>query len=81
MYFMLGALEWFGSKGLHEVVLSDGAWTESFQPGDQTLRGLDNAQRNEIFEIFPELKSVQGLESYSSARRSLKRHEARLLMH
>lgn len=65
----------------HEVVLSDGAWTESFQPGDQTLRGLDNAQRNEIFEIFPELKSAQGLESYSSARRSLKRHEARLLMH
>lgn len=65
----------------HEVVLSDGAWTESFQPGDQTLRGLDNAQRNEIFEIFPELKSEQGIDSYSSARRSLKRHEARLLMH
>jgi Ca2+-binding RTX toxin-like protein len=65
----------------HEVVLSDGAWTESFQPGDQTLRGLDNAQRNEIFEIFPELKSEQGIDSYSSARRSLKRHEARLLVH
>lgn len=65
----------------HEVVLSDGAWTESFQPGDQTLRGLDNAQRNEIYEIFPELKSEQGRLDYSAARRSLKRHEARLLMH
>ncbi|MEQ3671057.1 Hint domain-containing protein, partial [Pseudophaeobacter sp.] len=65
----------------HEVVLSDGAWTESFQPGDQTLRGLDNAQRNEVYEIFPELKSEEGRESYSSARRSLKRHEARLLVH
>lgn len=65
----------------HEVVLSDGAWTESFQPGDHTLRGLDNAQRNEVYEIFPELKSEEGRESYSSARRSLKRHEARLLVH
>ncbi len=65
----------------HEVVLSDGAWTESFQPGDQSLRGLDNAQRNEVYEIFPELKNEQGREAYSSARRSLKRHEARLLVH
>ncbi|MEP4038891.1 Hint domain-containing protein [Pseudophaeobacter sp.] len=65
----------------HEVVLSDGAWTESFQPGDQTLRGLDNAQRNEVYEIFPELKTEAGREAYSSARRSLKRHEARLLVH
>ncbi|OIQ43424.1 MAG: type I secretion protein [Roseobacter sp. MedPE-SWde] len=65
----------------HEVVLSDGAWTESFQPGDQTLCGLDNAQRNEVYEIFPELKTEEGREAYSSARRSLKRHEARLLVH
>ena len=65
----------------HEVVLSDDAWTESFQPGDQSLRGLDNAQRNEIFELFPDLKSEQGLAAYSSARRSLRGHEARLLIH
>jgi Ca2+-binding RTX toxin-like protein len=63
----------------HEVVLSDGAWTESFQPGDQTLDGLGNAQRNEIFELFPELKSREGLEGYQAARRSLKKHEAQLL--
>ncbi|KUP93925.1 Hint domain-containing protein [Tritonibacter horizontis] len=65
----------------HEVVLSDGAWTESFQPGDLTLRGLDNAQRNEIFELFPELKTDQGRAAYSAARRSLKKHEAKLLLH
>ncbi len=65
----------------HEVVLSDGAWTESFQPGDQSLRGLDNGQRNEIFELFPDLKSEQGRAGYSSARRSLKRHEAKILLH
>lgn len=64
----------------HEVVLSDGAWTESFQPGDSSLKGIGNAQRNEIFELFPELKTHEGLEAYSSARRSLKKHEARLLM-
>ncbi|MQQ07286.1 type I secretion protein [Epibacterium sp. SM1979] len=65
----------------HEVVLSDGSWTESFQPGDQTLRGLDSAQRAEIFALFPELKSETGREAYVAARRSLKKHEARLLVH
>mgnify|MGYP000613265398 CR=1 FL=1 len=65
----------------HEVVLSDGAWTESFQPGDLTLGGLDNAQRNEIFELFPELKTDQGRAAYSAARRALKKHEATLLVH
>ncbi|EAQ01548.1 type I secretion target repeat protein, partial [Pseudooceanicola batsensis HTCC2597] len=39
----------------HEVILSDGSWTESFQPGHQTLDGLGNAQRQEILELFPEL--------------------------
>ncbi len=64
----------------HEVVLSDGAWSESFQPGDHTLAGMGNAQRNEIFELFPELKTREGLDAYQSARRTLKKHEARLLM-
>ena len=65
----------------HEVVLSDGAWTESFQPGDLTLDGMDSAQRMEILELFPELKTEDGLATYAAARRSLKRHEAVLLMH
>ena len=65
----------------HEVVLSDGAWTESFQPGDLTLRGLDTDQRNEVLELFPELKTAEGREAYTSARRSLKKHEAQLLVH
>ncbi len=64
----------------HEVVLSNGAWTESFQPGDFTLKGLGNAQRNEIFELFPELKSEAGVEAYQAARKTLKKHEARLLV-
>ncbi len=64
----------------HEVVLSNGAWTESFQPGDYSLKGIGNSQRNEIFELFPELSTRTGLEGYQSARKALKKHEARLLM-
>jgi hypothetical protein len=63
----------------HEVVLSNGAWTESFQPGDMTLKGMGNAQRSEIFDLFPELKTEAGIENYAAARRTLKRHEAALI--
>ena len=63
----------------HEVVLSDGAWTETFQPGDYSLAGIGNAQRTEIFELFPELQTENGLEDYQAARRALKKHEARVL--
>ena len=63
----------------HQVVLSNGAWTESFQPGDFSMKGMGNSQRSEIYELFPDLKTVAGLEGYAAARRTLKRHEARLL--
>lgn len=63
----------------HEVVLSDGTWTESFQPGDQTLAGVSDASRDEILELFPELATREGVDAYASARRSLKKHEASLL--
>jgi len=63
----------------HEVVLANGAWTESFQPGDYTLKGMGNAQRTEILELFPDLKTAAGREGYTAARRTLKRHEALLL--
>ncbi|WP_102223254.1 Hint domain-containing protein [Acidimangrovimonas sediminis] len=65
----------------HEVVLSNGAWTESFQPGDYTLSGMGNSQRSEIFELFPELQTSEGMEGYTAARKTLKRHEAALLGH
>jgi Hint domain len=53
----------------HEVILSNGAWTESFQPEDQTLKSLGNAQRLELLELFPELKTKEGRKSYRPARR------------
>jgi Hint domain len=53
----------------HEVILSNGAWTESFQPDDQTLKGMGNAQRLELLELFPALKTKEGRKSYRPARR------------
>jgi len=64
----------------HEVVLSNGAWTESFQPGDYTLGAMGDAARKEIFEVFPELQTEEGVADYATARRSLKPYEARLLL-
>lgn len=64
----------------HEVILSDGAWTESFQPGDHSLRGLAEAQRRELLTVFPELRDAAGRENYVAARRMLKRREADLLL-
>jgi len=63
----------------HEVILSDGTWTESFQPGDMSLAGVGNAQRNEILELFPKLATREGVDGYVAARRTLKKHEAKLL--
>lgn len=54
----------------HEVVLANGAWSESFCPDDRALRGIGNAQRREICELFPELE--QGAVSgFDPARRIL----------
>ncbi|HMO08468.1 MAG TPA: Hint domain-containing protein [Paracoccaceae bacterium] len=64
----------------HEVVLANGAWTESFQPGDWTLKGMGNAQRQEIFELFPDLSTAEGVADYQAARKTLKKHEAALLL-
>ncbi len=61
----------------HEVILSDGTWSESFQPADFTLRGIGNSQRQEILAIFPELGRPKGSDRFTPARRVLNRHEAR----
>ena len=63
----------------HEVVLANGAWSESFQPGDYALGGVADAQRDEILSLFPDLQTAKGRAAYKAARKSLKRHEAELL--
>jgi hypothetical protein len=63
----------------HEVLLANGAWSESFQPGDYSLKGIGNAQRQELFELFPDLRTAPGVQGYGAARKTLLRHEAALL--
>ena len=63
----------------HEIVMGDGAWSESFQPGDRSLGGLGAASRDEILRLFPALASAEGTRAYGAARPTLKAHEAGLL--
>jgi hypothetical protein len=64
----------------HEIVYADGAWSESFQPGDRTLSGMDADQRQELDTIFPELCAVNRFANYDAARMTLKSYEARVYL-
>ena len=64
----------------HQVVFSEGLETESFLPGPQTANSFAPETLAEICALFPELDPETG-EGYSpAARRTLKAHEARLLV-
>jgi hypothetical protein len=63
----------------HELVLADGAWSESFQPNDFSLKGLDDEQREKLFNFFPELATKEGLKGYRAARPSLSKQKAALI--
>jgi hypothetical protein len=54
----------------HEIVLADGAWSESFQPGDMRLGAMDQRHREELLTIFPELE-IDTQEKYPAARKSV----------
>jgi hypothetical protein len=61
------------------VVLYNGAWTESFQPGDYSLRGIGDAQSKELITLFLELPTFEGVSNYGAARATLRSHEAKLI--
>jgi Ca2+-binding RTX toxin-like protein len=63
----------------HEVILADNAWSESFQPGDRSLEGLDTTQREELDKLFPDMTSDASAR-FAAARITLKSHEARVLL-
>ena len=63
----------------HELVLADGAWSESFQPGARSIGGLDDTERDELFNIFPSLVQ-RGFGRFDAARSTLKGFEARVLL-
>lgn len=64
----------------HQIIDSEGAWSESFQPADVTLNGLDDEQRDELLALFPALASRKGQQGYAAARRVLAQHESRALL-
>jgi hypothetical protein len=53
----------------HEVICSEGAWSESFLPEAAALDGMHAAQLEEILTIFPELATKVGLSAYGGAAR------------
>lgn len=61
----------------HEVILSNGAESESLYTGPEALKAVGPAARNEIFAIFPELKSHDY--STPAARQLLSGRQARRL--
>lgn len=61
----------------HQIIFTEGAPTESFHPGAYTMSELDMAVRDELIELFPELRLAN---SYGPvARQSLRPWEAKLL--
>lgn len=52
----------------HEVICSEGAWSESFLPEAAALGGMHAAQLTEILTIFPELATTAGIAAYGAAR-------------
>ncbi|MBC7132366.1 MAG: Hint domain-containing protein [Roseovarius sp.] len=62
----------------HEVIYADGIATESFFAGDSALAAVDDPAREELFAIFPELRTAPG-HHRDTARTCLKAYEAALL--
>ena len=62
----------------HEIVQSDGIWTESFQPAERMLSAMDQAARDEVLRLFPVLADQPV--AFDGARLSLKSHEAKVLL-
>ncbi|NKB28983.1 MAG: hypothetical protein GKR99_16110 [Rhodobacteraceae bacterium] len=64
----------------HQIVFADGAESESFHPGTVGMGALEQAARDEVLDLFPELAADLGAYG-STARMCLKQYEARLLVH
>lgn len=62
----------------HEVLLSDGLWSESFQPAARMVDAMDRDRAAEILALFPDLPRSQT--AFPAARITLKAHEARVLL-
>lgn len=63
----------------HEVVLSDGIWTESFQPATRMVDGMERRVQAELYSLFPGLRDPAGTApahtAFATARPTLKPKE------
>lgn len=64
----------------HEVLRSNGIWSESYLPGPQTMPGFSSEVQSELCEIFPQLDPLTGEGYGKAARMCLKRFEAKALV-
>jgi len=62
----------------HEIVYAEGAPSESFHPGVVGMSSLEEDVREEVYDLFPELRADPKAFG-PAARKSLKKDEARLL--
>lgn len=63
----------------HQVVMANGAPSESFFPGDQAMNSLDLAAQQEVISLFPELSGQTARDFQRTARMCLNKREARVL--
>ncbi len=64
----------------HQVILADGAWTETFQPGDRSLGGLAAEELAEFQALFGANGTPMDVGHYGEARMTLTAREARVLV-
>ncbi|QQA43997.1 Hint domain-containing protein [Pelagovum pacificum] len=75
-----GTVEYFHMLfDTHEIVFSEGVPTESFHPGEFGLSTLERAAQEEIFGLFPELRTDLAGGFGPAAYPTLRRHEVALL--
>ncbi|EET49147.1 Hint domain-containing protein [Thalassobium sp. R2A62] len=63
----------------HEIIYAEGCRSESFHPGQQGWTALDQATRDEILTLFPQLADGNFNDYGPAARMSLKHKEGKLL--
>jgi hypothetical protein len=62
----------------HEIICAEGSWTESYQPSNDSVNAMDQAQREELLALFPKIDKV--ITSYGAARHALRHHETKALL-
>lgn len=58
----------------HQIILSEGMFTESFQPGAEVCEGFAADVQEELFKVFPDLQG--NWKGYNAARSSIKSYQA-----